>query len=79
MCYFAAPVNLEGRFWLNNVAPGRYWILAQRGTDDTRYEVSKVRLPDRSDTRSSLRYAAKKVKTEIEIKPCQDVTFRLPH
>jgi hypothetical protein len=76
--YFAAPVNLEGRFWLNNVAPGRYWILAQRGTDDTRYEVSKVRLPDGSDTRSSLRNTAQKAKTEIEVKPCQDVTFRLP-
>lgn len=76
--YFAAPVNSEGRFWLNNVAPGRYWMLAQDGIDDTRYEVSKVRLPDGSELRSSLRQAAKKAKTEIEIKPCQDVTFRLP-
>ena len=76
--YFAAPVNSEGRFWLNNVAPGRYWILAQQGADDTRYEVSKVRLPDGSQIRSSLRHAAEKAKTEIEIKPCQDVTFRLP-
>ena len=76
--YVAAPVNSEGRFWLNNVAPGRYWMLAQHGTDDTRYEVSKVRLPDGSETRSSLRHAAEKAKTEIEIKPCQDVTFRLP-
>ena len=76
--YFAAPVNSEGRFWLNNVAPGRYWMLAQHGTDDTRYEVSKVRLPDGLETRSSLRHAAEKAKTEIEIKPCQDVTFRLP-
>ena len=76
--YFAAPVNSEGRFWLNNVAPGRYWILAHSGTDDTRYEVSKVRLPDGTDTRSSLRSAAQAAKREIEIKPCQDLTFRLP-
>jgi hypothetical protein len=76
--YFAAPVYSDGRFWLNNVAPGRYWMLAQRGTDDTRYEVSKVRLPDGSEIRSSLRHAAEKAKTEIEIKPCQEVTFRLP-
>ena len=76
--YVAAPVNSEGRFWLNNVAPGRYWVLAQPGSDDTRYEVSKVRLPDGSELRSSLRHAAEKAKTEIEIKPCQDVTFRLP-
>lgn len=76
--YFAAPVNSEGRFWLNNVAPGRYWILAQPGTDDTRYEVSKVRLPDGAETRSSLRHIAEKTKTEIELKPCQELTFRLP-
>jgi Carboxypeptidase regulatory-like domain len=76
--YFAAPVNSEGRFWVHNVAPGRYWILAQTGTDDTRYETSKVRLPDGTDTRSSLRSAAQAAKTEIEIKPCQDLTFRLP-
>ena len=75
--YYAAPVSSEGGFWLPNVAPGRYWILAQRA-DDTRYEVSKVRLPDGSDTRSSLRHAAAKAKTELEIKPCQDITFRLP-
>lgn len=76
--YFAAPVNSAGHFWLNNVAPGRYWMLAQPGTDDTRYEVSKVRLPDGAELRSSLRYVAEKAKMEIELKPCQDLTFRLP-
>jgi Carboxypeptidase regulatory-like domain len=75
--YFAAPVNSEGRFWLNNVAPGRYWILAQPSTD-ARYEVSKVRLPDGAETRSSLRHVAEGTKREIELKPCQEVTFRLP-
>ena len=40
--------------------------------------MSKVRLPDGAELRSSLRHAAEKAKTEIEIKPCQDVTFRLP-
>jgi Carboxypeptidase regulatory-like domain len=75
--YVAVPVNSDGRFWLK-VAPGRYWMLAQHGTDDTRYEVSKVRLPDGSEIRSSLRHAAEKAKTEIEIKPCQEVNFRLP-
>lgn len=76
--YIAAPVNSEGRFWMNNVAPGRYWILAQQGTDDTRYGVSGIRLPDGAEIRSSVRHAAEKKKTEIEITPCQKVTFRLP-
>ena len=76
--YFAAPVNSAGGFWLPNIAPGRYWILAQPGSEDTRSEVSKIRLPDGAETRSSLRHVAEKTKTEIEVKPCQQVTFQLP-
>jgi Carboxypeptidase regulatory-like domain len=76
--YFVAPVSTEGNFWLNNVAPGRYWMLAQPGTNDARQEVSKIRLPDAAQTRASLRHAAEQRKTEIKLKPCQDVTFRLP-
>lgn len=76
--YFAAPVNSDGRFWVQNVAPGRYWMVAQPATGDTRSEVNKVRLPDGAELRSSLRHAAEEAKTEIEVKPCQDLTFRLP-
>jgi hypothetical protein len=76
--YFAAPVNSDGNFWLDSVVPGRYWMLAQPGTDDTRTDLSKMRLPDAAEIRSSLRHAAEQTKTEIELKTCQDVTFRLP-
>jgi hypothetical protein len=76
--YFASPVNSEGNFWLNNIVPGRYWMVAQPGTDDTRYDSSKIRLPDSAETRSSLRHAAAQKKTELEVKPCQDLVFRLP-
>ena len=74
--YFAVPVNSEGRFYLYQVAAGRYWIFAGPGTDNTQYEVSKIRLPDGADARSSLRAAAEAAKHEIEINPCQDLTFR---
>lgn len=74
--YFAAPVNSQGAFWLHYVAPGRYWLVAQPGTDDTRYDVNKVRLPDGGELRSSLRHTAEQAKTEIELKPCQDITLR---
>jgi len=76
--YFASPVGTAGNFWLDTVAPGRYWMLAQPGNDDTRQDLSKLRLPDAADTRASLRHAAEQKKTEIELKPCQDLTFRLP-
>lgn len=76
--YFASPVSTAGNFWLGSIMPGRYWMLAQPGTEDTRNEMSKLRLPDAAKTRSSLRHDAEQAKTEIELKPCQDVTFRLP-
>ena len=75
--YSAVPVSSDGRFWFY-VAPGRYWILAQQGTDDTRREVSKLRLPDGAETRASLRRTAEEAKNEIELKPCRNVPFRLP-
>jgi hypothetical protein len=76
--YFAGSVDNEGRFWLSNVAPGRYWLVVQPGTDDTRYDASKIRLPDSAEARSLLRHAAEQKKTELELKPCQELTFRLP-
>lgn len=76
--YVAVPVSGDGRFWLNNVAPGRYWLLAQAGSDDTRVNASKLRLPDGAVIRSSLRHVGEQTKNEIEVKPCQDVKIRLP-
>jgi hypothetical protein len=76
--YFAAPVNSEGRFWLNNVAPGRYWILAQPGP--MRRDTKRANYVYRTEQKLVLPCVMllKKAKTEIELKPCQDVTFRLP-
>lgn len=76
--YFAAPVSTSGNFGLYHVAPGRYWMLAQPGSEDTRMETSKIRLPDAALNRSALRHAAEQKKVEIELKPCQVVGFKLP-
>ena len=76
--YFVAPVSTDGKIAVDNVAPGRYWILAQTTTDD-RSPSTKLRLPDSTEMRSALRRAAEAAKTEIEFKPCQNVVdFRLP-
>ncbi|HEU4769436.1 MAG TPA: carboxypeptidase-like regulatory domain-containing protein [Pyrinomonadaceae bacterium] len=75
--YHAVPVSSDGRFRVY-VAPGRYWIVAQEGTDDTRREMSRLRLPDGAEIRATLRRAAEEVKSEIQLKPCQSVPVRLP-
>ena len=77
--FYAAPVNGDGEVELNNIAPGRYWILAQPPIDGTESPLTKLRLPDEAETRLRLRRAAEAAKTEIELKPCQQVAdFRVP-
>ncbi|HEY2963966.1 MAG TPA: carboxypeptidase-like regulatory domain-containing protein [Pyrinomonadaceae bacterium] len=77
--YFAAPVSPEGKITLNNIAPGRYWILTQTVSDDTLAPLAKLRLPLETETRARFRREAEAAKTEIEFKPCQNVTdFQLP-
>jgi hypothetical protein len=76
--YFVVAVSADGKIVFDNIAPGRYWILAQTTTED-RSPSTKVRLPDSTEIRSALRRAAEAAKTEIEFKPCQNVVdFRLP-
>ena len=77
--YFARPVTADGKIALNNVAPGRYWILAQPALPGTVPPSTQLQLPDATETRSKLRRAAEAAKHEIEFKPCQNVSdFRLP-
>lgn len=76
--YFAAAVTPDGKIALNNLAPGRYWLLAQGAIDDSSSPLTKLRMPDGTETRLTLRRAAEAAKTEIEFKPCQQVVdFRL--
>ena len=73
--FYAAAVAPDGKIALNNLAPGRYWILVQPAIESP---LTKLRLPDETETRLRLRRAAEAGKTEIEFKPCQNVVdFRV--
>jgi hypothetical protein len=77
--FYAAPVLPDGKFNLNNVAPGRYLMTAQPALEVALPPLSKLRLPDETETRAKLRRDAEAAKTEIEFKPCQNVTdYQLP-
>jgi hypothetical protein len=77
--FYASPMAPDGKIALNNLAPGRYWVLTQIATDDTSAPLTKLRLPHESETRAKLRREAEALKTEIEFKPCQNVVdFQLP-
>ncbi|HEU4478785.1 MAG TPA: carboxypeptidase-like regulatory domain-containing protein [Pyrinomonadaceae bacterium] len=71
--FFAAPILPDGKIVLNNLAPGRYWIIAQPAIDSAS-PLTKMRLPGETETRAKLRREAEVLKTEIEFKPCQNVT-----
>lgn len=72
--YFATAVNADGTFALGNLPPGRYWTLARPGEDNENTWASKLRLPEESQTRMKLRKEAEAARTEIELKPCQNIT-----
>jgi Carboxypeptidase regulatory-like domain len=73
--FYAAPLNADGKIKLSNLAPGRYWLLTAPALDGG---LTKLRTPDATATRAKLRREAEAAKTEIELKPCQNVTdYRL--
>ncbi len=76
---FAAAVNSDGTFALNNLPPGRYWALARVAADNELQLDSKVRLPEESELRAQIRRAAEAGKASVEFKPCQNIAdYELP-
>lgn len=76
--FFAAPVRSDGQITLNNIPPGRYWVLAQVVGEDIAALVTKLRMPHETAIRARSRRDAEAAKNEIEFKPCQNITdFRL--
>lgn len=77
--HYAAPVLADGKILFNNLAPGRYLVAAQPATDIASSPLTKLRLPDEKEMRAKLRREAEASKTEIEFKPCQNMTdYQLP-
>jgi protocatechuate 3,4-dioxygenase beta subunit len=68
--FYSAPITAEGKITLTNLAPGRYWLLARPALEG---ELTKLRLPDETESRAKLRREAELKKTDIELKPCQNV------
>jgi hypothetical protein len=78
--YLAAPVAADRTISLNNIPPGRYLMVLQPPLDKVRPTLTKLRLPDEAETRARLRRDAQAATTEIEFKPCENVTgYQLPY
>lgn len=72
--FFATEIAADGTFALNNLAPGRYWALAQTNTDPQIATVTKLRQPEAAAARTKLRKTAEAKKTELDLKPCKNLT-----
>lgn len=77
--FFVAVVTGEGNFVFSNLAPGRYWLLVRPLSEIAAATDFKLRLPDQATARANLRRESEAAKTELELKPCQNVTaYKLP-
>lgn len=76
--FFEAAVESDAGFAVNNIAPGRYWIIA-RSADDG--DLAKVK-PIRQDSalRAKVLRETEASKREIQLKPCERPTdYDLPY
>ena len=71
--YFVSSVETTGAFALNNLPPGRYQVAVQ-SLDAATSTLLKLRLPEASEARTKLRRLAETQKTDLELKPCQNLT-----
>ncbi len=76
--FFTVETAEDGTFAVNNLPPGRYWLITQDPTD-SELTSERLRLPTAAESRAKLRRTAETAKTDIELKPCQNITdYQLP-
>jgi hypothetical protein len=69
--YAEAIVRSDGSFALNNIAPGKYWLIARAAPDDEPIDLPPTPIAWDAIVRARLRREAEALKVEIELKPCQ--------
>ena len=73
--FFMTDVGADGTFTVNSIPPGKYWALLQTNVDPPVATLAKLREPETeaATARAKLRRTAEAKKTEIELKPCQNL------
>lgn len=71
--FFVADIASDGTFTLNGLAPGKYLAFTQTNVDAQIATLTKLRQPEAAPARTKLRRTAETQKTEIELKPCQNL------
>jgi hypothetical protein len=71
--FFVTEIASDGTFALNNLPPGKYLAFTQTNVDGQMATLTKLRQPEAAAARTKLRRSAETAKTEIELKPCQNL------
>ncbi|HEU4794069.1 MAG TPA: hypothetical protein VFT02_00475, partial [Pyrinomonadaceae bacterium] len=71
--FFVTEVASDGTFTLNNLPPGKFLAVTQTNVDAQVATLTKLRQPEAASARTKLRRNAETQKTEIELKPCQNL------
>jgi hypothetical protein len=76
--FFEARTDGDGRFAVDNIAPGRYWIIARPDDESDPAKVKSIRQD--SVLRAKVLRRAEDLKKEISLKPCERSSdFDLPY
>ena len=70
--FFEGSVANDGSFVMGNIAPGRYWMIAQSAVENDSNSVKSIKSD--SDFRSKVLHDAEALKKEITFKPCERTT-----
>jgi hypothetical protein len=71
--YSVAPVDANGSFTVEQLAPGRYWVITKVAPDNLNANKS-LRAHEQADARVKLRREAESAKAEVALEPCRNVT-----
>jgi hypothetical protein len=71
--YFVTEIAADGTFTFNNVPPGKYLALTQTTVEPQIANSVKLRQPEAAAARTKLRRVAEAKKSEIELKPCENL------
>ena len=71
--FFVADIASDGSFTFNSLPPGKYLAFTQTNVDGQIATLTKLRQPEAAPARTKLRRASESQKTEIELKPCQNL------
>jgi hypothetical protein len=77
--FYASPVNSDGSFTFDGVAPGLYHALVRTPDGRESQSESFLRSVEGKEERAALRREAEGAKMDVELKPCQSlVDYQLP-